>query len=50
MRDIPLTVEGFDVVAVNVIKLRPDNFDPRKYMDRLEAWQGRVEAGGGTGA
>jgi hypothetical protein len=48
VRDIPLTVDGFEVVAVNVTKLRADNVDPRKYMNRLEAWQGRVEAGGGT--
>ena len=48
VRDIPLTVDGFEVVAVNVTKLRADNVDPRKYTNRLEAWQGRVEAGGGT--
>jgi hypothetical protein len=48
VRDIPLTVDGFEVVAVNVTKLRADNIDPRKYTNRLEAWQGRVEAGGGT--
>ena len=33
VRDIPLTVDGFEVVAVNVTKLRADNVDPRKYMD-----------------
>lgn len=47
VRDIPLQLEGFDVVALNVTKLRSDNVDPREYMDRLEAWQRRVEEGGG---
>jgi hypothetical protein len=48
VRDIPLTMDGFEVVALNVTKLRADNVDPRKYMNRLEYWQGRVESGGGT--
>jgi hypothetical protein len=48
VRDIPLTMDGFEVVALNVTKLRADNVDPRKYMNRLEHWQSRVEAGGGT--
>ena len=48
VRDIPLTMDGFEVVAVNVTKLRTDNVDPREYMTRLETWQGRVESGGGS--
>src|SRR5262249_57433654 len=28
--DIPLELKGFDVVALNVTKLRADNFDPRQ--------------------
>ncbi len=48
VRDIPLQLQGFDVVALNVTKLRSDNVDPREYMDRLEDWQRRVEEGGGT--
>lgn len=48
LRDIPLSLDGFDVVAVNVTKLRSDNVDPREYLDRIEAWKRRVEAGGGT--
>ncbi|MDR9435750.1 MAG: VWA domain-containing protein [Thiohalophilus sp.] len=47
VRDIPLQLDGFNVVALNVIKLSSDNVDPRKYMNRLEAWQNRVESGGG---
>jgi len=48
VRDIPLQLNGFQVVALNVTKLRSDNIDPREYMNRLAAWQERVEAGGGT--
>ncbi len=48
VRDFPLEMKGFDVVALNVTKLHSDNIDPREYMDRLEAWQSRVEEGGGT--
>lgn len=48
VRNIPFTVDGYDVVALNVTKLNSDNIDPRKYLNRLEAWQARVESGGGT--
>jgi hypothetical protein len=34
------------VVAVNVVKLKTDNMDPRRYLGRLDAWQKRVEAAG----
>ena len=47
VRDIPLPMDGVEVVAVNVTKLRSDNVDPREYMDRLAEWQSKVEAGGG---
>jgi len=47
IRDIPLQLSGFDVVALNVTKLRSDNFDPRQYLARLEAWKLRVEKSGG---
>jgi hypothetical protein len=48
VRDIPITMDGFEVVALNVTKLRSDNLDPREYLGRLEQWQVRVESGGGT--
>jgi len=48
VRDIPLAFDGFEVVALNVTKLRSDNIDPREYLARLEAWRRRVEDGGGT--
>lgn len=47
MRDIPLQLDGYEVVALNVTKLRSDNVDPREYMQRLEEWQNKVEQGGG---
>ncbi len=47
-RDIPLAVDGYSVVALNVTKLRTDNINPREYLERLEDWQGKVESGGGS--
>lgn len=46
-RDIPLSVNNYSVVALNVTKLRSDNIDPREYLDRLEQWRLKVESGGG---
>jgi hypothetical protein len=48
VRDIDVPVAGFEVVALNVTKLRSDNVDPREYMTRLEEWKRRIEAEGGT--
>jgi hypothetical protein len=48
VRDIEVPVAGFEVVALNVTKLRSDNVDPREYMTRLEEWKRRIEAEGGT--
>ena len=47
IRDIPLELDDYDVVALNVTKLRSDNIDPREYMDRLADWEQRVQQGGG---
>ena len=47
VRDFDVELEGFEVIALNVTKLRSDNIDPREYMSRLEEWQGRVEKTGG---
>ncbi len=46
-RDIPLNLEGYRVIAINVTKLRSDNIDPVEYLDRLEDWRNKVESGGG---
>ena len=48
VRDIEIPLAGFEVIALNVTKLRSDNVDPREYLDRLESWKSRVEATGGT--
>jgi len=48
VRDIPIPLDGFEVVALNVTKLTSDNIDPREYLDRLEMWRQRVEQQGGT--
>ena len=48
VRDVNLKMKGFSVVALNVTKLTSDNYDPQKYLDRLEDWQFRVEGGGGN--
>ncbi|MGB5627206.1 MAG: hypothetical protein WBM61_15845 [Woeseiaceae bacterium] len=47
IRDIDVELEGFEVIALNVTKLRTDNIDPREYLGRLEEWQGKVEKTGG---
>jgi hypothetical protein len=48
VRNIPLKLKGFQVIAVNVTKLRSDNVDPREYMKRLDEWQSKVVTGGGS--
>ena len=45
--NLPLDFKGFDVVALNVTKLRSDNFDPREYLSRLDSWRVKVEKAGG---
>jgi hypothetical protein len=47
VRDIPLNLDGFDVVALNVTKLRSDNIDPREYLGRLAEWETQVNESGG---
>src|SRR5690606_17325934 len=48
VRDITFDLDGFEVIALNVTKLRSDNVDPREYLGRLADWQARVEKSGGT--
>lgn len=47
IRDIDFDLDGFDVIALNVTKLRSDNIDPREYLSRLSEWQTRIEKAGG---
>ncbi len=46
VRDFPIDLKDIRVVALNVVKLKADNVDPRRYIGRLEAWQKRVEGAG----
>ncbi len=48
IRDFPIDMQGIQVVALNVTKLRSDNIDPREFKNRLNHWQKRVEDGGGS--
>jgi hypothetical protein len=47
-REVPLNLNGFDLVALNVTKLRSDNVDPNEYLGRLAQWQEKVEQSGGN--
>lgn len=47
VRDIPLELDGFNVIALNVTKLRSDNINPREYLDRVSDWEGLVVKAGG---
>jgi len=47
VRDVPFQLSGFNVVALNVTKLRADIRDPKIYMRRVEDWRGKIESGGG---
>ena len=48
VRNFPITLKDIRVVALNVVKLKTDNIDPRRYMVRIEAWQKRVEKAGAS--
>ncbi len=43
IRSFPISLKDIRIVALNVVKLKSDNIDPRRYLGRLEAWQKRVE-------
>ncbi len=46
IRDFPIDLKNIRVVAVNVVKLKTDNLDPRRYTGRLEDWQRRIKDAG----
>ena len=46
-REFDLQPGGFEVIALNVTKLRSDNIDPRENLARLQDWRGLVETAGG---
>lgn len=47
VRDISFDLGGFDVIALNVTKLRSDNVNPNEYLARLGQWRSLVEDAGG---
>ena len=47
-RDFPFDLKSIRVVAVNVVKLKTDNIDPRRYMGRLDDWKKRVKGAGAS--
>ena len=47
VRDVPFQLKGFEVIALNVTKLRQDIIDPKVYMARVEDWRQKTENGGG---
>ncbi len=48
VRDFLIPLVDIKVIALNVTKLRSDNVDPRDYLHRLDAWEQRVQQGGGS--
>ena len=48
VRDFLIPLVDIKVIALNVTKLRSDNIDPRDYLHRLDAWEQRVQQGGGS--
>jgi hypothetical protein len=47
IRDVPFHLDGFEMIALNVTKLRDDIRDPKQYLQRVEEWREKVENGGG---
>ena len=48
VRDVPFELSGFNIIALNVTKLRADNLDPKNYLGRVEEWREKSINGGGT--
>jgi hypothetical protein len=48
VRDFPISLKNIRVIAVNVVKLKTDNIDPRRYLGRLEDWRKRVVKAGAS--
>jgi hypothetical protein len=48
IRDVPFHLSNFNVIALNVTKLRTDIRDPKQYMERVEEWRAKVEKGTGN--
>lgn len=48
VRNFPISLKDIRIIAVNVVKLRADNVDPRRYLGRLDQWKARVEKAGAS--
>ena len=48
VRSFPISLKEIRVIAVNVVKLKTDNVDPRRYLGRLDEWKARVEKAGAS--
>jgi len=48
VRNFPISLKNIRVIAVNVVKLKTDNVDPRRYLGRLDEWKARVEKAGAS--
>src|SRR5467141_3606126 len=48
VRNFPISLKNIRIIALNVVKLKTDNVDPRRYLGRLDAWQKRVEGAGAS--
>ncbi len=46
-RDFTLSLLDYEVVALNVTKLRSDNRDPKQYLQRMDSWRQKIENSGG---
>lgn len=47
-REFDLPLKDTHVVALNVAKLRPDQVDPQRYLDRVERWKQEISNAGGS--
>jgi hypothetical protein len=47
VRDVPFQLKGFEVIALNVTKLREDIRDPKNYLKRKKQWRQKTEDGNG---
>ena len=48
VRDVPFQLDGFNIIALNVTKLRDDIRDPKNYLRRVDQWRDKTESGGGA--
>ena len=48
IRSFPISLKNIRVIAVNVVKLKTDNVDPRRYLGRLDEWKARVQKAGAS--